>query len=124
MTTSLPFDTDLAVPAGGMQWLQLDVKPSRLGRALTFLYKLPPVELRVTDSLGHQASYRLIPSMASEGFLINPYLNSLEQVLHAARGEQASSTTSFSFHVAPEDARFFKPRTSVRIDVLPKPRVQ
>jgi hypothetical protein len=123
LTTSLPFDAELALPApvDGMQWLQLEVKVSRLGRALNFFYKPPEVTLRVTDNLGRQTSYRLIPSMSSKGFLINPYLKSVREVLLTASGEQTASVTSFSVHVAKRDTIFFKPRISVRLSVVPKP---
>jgi hypothetical protein len=123
IATSLPFDSELALPApmDGMQWLQLEVKASPLGRALNFFYKPPQVTLHVKDNLGQQTSHRLIPSMSSEGFLINPYLKSLREVLLTSSGEQTASIASFSVHVAKRDTIFFKPRVTVRLSVLPKP---
>lgn len=121
LITTLPFGTELAVPADGMQWLQLKIKPSRLGSALNFFYKPPQVSLRVTDNLGHQASYRLIPSMASKGFLINPDWSTLRRVQRKEGAEQAESIVSFSVNVEKGDTIFFKPGISVRLGAVPKP---
>ena len=108
VTESLSFDSEYAIPAGKMLWLQLNIGKSLPGRALNLFYKPPIVTILITDSRGRQTSHRLIPSMSSTGFLINPSLNTARQVLRVAGGAQNSSAVSFSVHVSKEGRRFFQ----------------
>jgi hypothetical protein len=118
LKTSLPFDREFTLPSIGWQWLQLEIKPSRLGRLLNFFYKLPQISLRVNDNQGHQADYRLIPDMAAKGFLINPYLKDTRQVLRTATGEGPERVTSFSIHVAGGHNMFFRKRISLQLGTV------
>lgn len=119
-TKSVAFDSECVTPAGEILWLQLDLKKSLHGQALGLFYKPPIVRIRVTDSSGRRLSHRLIPSMASSGFLINPHLKTARQVLRLAGGEQNPSVVSFSVQVPEEERRFFQPEIVCRFAVLPE----
>lgn len=120
VTESLAFDSECAIPAGKTLWLQLDIGTSLQGRALNLLYKPPIVTIRLTDSLGQRISYRLIPSMSSTGFVINPHLRTSRQVLRMAGGAQNTSVVSFSVHVPKEARRFFQRKIVCRLAALPE----
>jgi hypothetical protein len=116
----LTFDSDHVIPANEIVWLELDIKKSLVGRLLGFLYRSPGVTISVTDSLGRQYSNRLIPSMASAGFIISPNLSASWQLLRAASGTVSpSSGGSFSVHISDRARRFFQPTMACRIATLP-----
>ena len=120
VTTSLAFDAECKLPAEERLWLELDIKKSLRGHILNLFYKPPEVEIRVTDNLGQQISYRLIPSMSSTGFFINPYLKSHRQVLRLAGGTQNASLVSFSVHIPKEARRLFQRKIVCRLFALPE----
>jgi hypothetical protein len=120
VTTSLAFDAECKLPAEERLWLELDIKKSLLGHILNLFYKPPEVEIRVTDNLGQRVSYRLIPSMSSTGFFINPYLKSHRQVLRLAGGVQDASLISFSVHIPNEATRLFQRKIVCRLIALPE----
>jgi hypothetical protein len=120
VTTSLAFDAECRLPAEERLWLELDIKKSLLGHILNLFYKPPEVEIRVTDNLGQRVSYRLIPSMSSTGFFINPYLKSHRQVLRLAGGVQDASLISFSVHIPNEATRLFQRKIVCRLIALPE----
>ena len=119
VTESLAFDSPHAVPPNEIDWLELEIKPSLLGRAFRLLYKLPEVTIRVIDNSGHQIDNRLIPSMASAGFIINPSLETASQVLKTSSGTPSGSIRSFAIHIPEEARKFFQPTMTCRISTLP-----
>jgi hypothetical protein len=119
VTESLTFDLEHAIPANEIVWLELDIRQSLAGRALGLLYKPPAVAIRVTDTLGRQSNDRLVPSMASTGFIVSPSLRSSWQILRTASGTQSASGGSFSIQVADESHRFFQPTMVCRMATLP-----
>lgn len=119
-TQSLLFDEVCPLPAGQNLWLEVDVPKSFRGRLLDLIYKPPKVEIWVNDSHGRQIVHRLIPSMSSTGFLINPQLETSRDVLETALGLQTSSVASFLVHVPRESRRFFQRRIVCRLASLPE----
>jgi hypothetical protein len=53
-------------------WARIDIQPTWLGRLASLIYKLPRLNLTATYEDGSSRSYRFIPGMASEGFLLSP----------------------------------------------------
>jgi hypothetical protein len=121
---TLVFDEICPVPNDKNVWVELEVMPSLRGRLLHFLYKPPPVEIHVNDSRGGQRVHRLIPSMSSTGFIINPPLETDRDVLLNALGEPESSTVSFLVHVPKKSRRFFQRRVVCRLAALPELSVE
>ena len=119
-TQPLLFDEICSVPKNKNIWVELDVPKSFRGRLLGFLYKPPDVEIRVNDTQGRQTRHRLIPSMTSAGFIINPEMETDGNVLQAALGRPESSAVSFLVHVPRELRRFFERRVVCRLAALPE----
>jgi hypothetical protein len=120
VTESLTFDSEFRLPPGKILWLQLDFTKSLRGWARNVFGKPPIVTLRVSDSLGQQTDYRLIPSMSSAGFLINPYLKTRRQVLRLSGGVQNASMVSFSVLRPGEKRGFFQRQILGRLTALPE----
>jgi hypothetical protein len=70
---------DLPDPAGGYETLSLKFKPSLRGSILTLLYKEAEVYAVLRLTSGQTVSFRIVPVMAEDEFLINPLL--LENIL-------------------------------------------
>jgi hypothetical protein len=125
ITESLPFDSDYRLPAGEPLWLELEFKKSLAGWALNAFHKPPLVTIWVRDNLGRQASHRLIPSMSSTGFFVNPYLKTQRQVFRLSGGSENSSVVSFSLHVPDGARKFFQKQITCRVSTLPEvPRTE
>jgi len=119
-TQSLLFDEVCPLPANQNLWLEVDVRKSFRGRLLSLLYKPPKVEIWVKDNQGRQIVHRLVSSMSSTGFIINPQLETSKDVLETAIGLRTSSVVSFLVHTPRESRRFFQRRAVCRISSLPE----
>jgi hypothetical protein len=53
-------------------WAKIDIQPTWLGRIASLVYKLPLLTLNTRYEDGSSRLYRLIPGIASEGFLLSP----------------------------------------------------
>jgi len=90
---------DQAVPlAEGNVWCVMDIKESTLGKLRSFLYKPPNLFISVTDKEDRSTMYRILPSIARCGFILNPYLLSHTDIIglktgFAPKPEQVSSFT-------------------------------
>ncbi len=60
-------------PAVGI-WAEFDIAPTLLGRAASFLYRPPILRLALRLADGSVGSFRLVPGIASAGFLLSPLL--------------------------------------------------
>jgi hypothetical protein len=116
---SLAINTEHAIPTNEMVWLELRLKQSFLGKLRSFFYKPPLVDLTVTGSSARQSSYRLIPAMATAGFIVSPRLATSRQLLRAASGMETLSNKSFRVDVSDEARSFFRPEILCRLGTLP-----
>jgi len=62
----------------GPIWCTIKVRPTFTGRVMESLYKSPPARIHVSHRNGIQNTYRFIPGMAEEGFLLSPVIESKE----------------------------------------------
>jgi hypothetical protein len=62
-------------------WCAIDINESTLGRLRRFLYKPPILFISVTDKEGRSTMYRLLPSIARCGFILDPYLQSQADII-------------------------------------------
>ncbi len=90
-TESVSLDAEHQIPAAEVAWLELDIKPSFIGKLRSVFYKPPPIMIRVTDALGRLTEDRLVPSMASNGFIISPNLRTSWQALRVTSGTSMTS---------------------------------
>jgi hypothetical protein len=119
VTDILSFDSEHALPSAALSWIQLEIKPSLWGSLLNFLYKPPVVTITTTDRNGRRIDYRLVPSMASSGFIVNPCLVTPWQVLQTSIRTNKSSIVSFSAHIPPVTRPLFQPQFTCQIGQLP-----
>ncbi len=119
--TSTSFGTTVPVPALGEHpvWMELDLRPTLLGRLRSFLYKLPLVNIAVTDTAGFKNTYRLIPAMAGAGCFISPSLTSAYNIRRYVNEGIAPHVAAISVEVPPHLRRYYQPAIAVRFYRLP-----
>jgi hypothetical protein len=78
VTTNFDAMVDVPQTKSGMVWLSLDLTPSPWLKVRTFLYKPIPIRLELEESGRGSLSYRVIPEMATCGFLVNPLIHEVE----------------------------------------------
>lgn len=72
---------DLTPWRGAPLFVSVSISPSLWGRTATFLYQQQPVYMRLSTQ-GFVRSYRVVPSMAVQPFLLSPVLSSNYDVLN------------------------------------------
>jgi hypothetical protein len=76
--------------------MQVEVKPTLIGRAIKFLFQAPVLTLNIKAN-GNTVSYRFIPTMAERGFLVSPLLLTNNDVMHFYDGATVNCADSISF---------------------------
>ena len=72
---TVPLRSPFIIPdLQGLIWTEIEIKPTRLGRLINTLYKLPALYMAVKLKSGLMDSYRIIPEMAKTGFLLSPLI--------------------------------------------------
>ncbi len=64
----------LPIQAGQTRWLRIVVRPTLVGRIRSFIYQPAAVFMTVELSDGSSSRHRVIPGMASVGFIASPWL--------------------------------------------------
>ena len=115
------FGADVQVPelAENPVWMEIDIQPSLLGRLRSFLYKLPIVNIAITDANGFKSGYRLIPNMARAGCFIYPHFTSSYNFRQYACEGAAPRARSFSVEVPPHLRKYYKSTFAVRFYRMP-----
>ena len=119
--TKTGFGATVPVPGLGESpvWMEIDIRPSLLGRLRSFLYKLPLVNIAITDVSGFASSYRLVPGMARTGCFIYPnFTNSYNFRNYACTGA-APRARSFSIEVPAHLRKYFRSDIAIRFFRLP-----
>ncbi len=77
-THSVKLNEELAVNQQGESkssyLVSIDLRQSWLGRLAKLFYRLPMVRLELETTAGEQLSYRIIPQMVQNSFLLNPLI--------------------------------------------------
>lgn len=66
--------------------LSVRMHPTIFGRLLDIIYRPPLTELLVTYVDGKESRYRLIPAMATEGFIVSPLISTTSDYAMASTG--------------------------------------
>lgn len=113
-------DEDITVPTvrDRALWLQADLSLSKLGRLRAALYKPPLLHMVVTDDSGRQTAWRMLPRVAEEGLILQPFLESLSDFAAFLRGHGRRWIRTVRFE-APRGQREFWGRLTVGFFVLP-----
>ncbi len=78
-------------------FVQIDIKTTLLGKLLNLLFKLPPALITI-DTGAQKDTYRLTTSLAKEGMILSPLLNSLsalQSFYGLAEAEPPATVSSF-----------------------------
>jgi len=67
-------------------WMQVDIQPTLLGKAVSALFRLPQVQIEIILDNGVSFRKRIIPKTAQAGFIVSPYLESASDVVSLAAG--------------------------------------
>jgi hypothetical protein len=108
----LPSTQDEAV------WVQVQAAPDALGRARAILYKPPLLAIVVADEHGRESSWRILPRVARDGFLLSPMLVHNEDLVSLLRGNVSTRVTGFHLE-SPEYQAEFWSHFDVQIFALP-----
>ena len=85
--TNVPLGTSFLPPmTNGLVWAEIEVKKTLPGDMFSFFYK--PTTLMVKVKLADQSEHdcRLVPGMASAGFLLSPYIDGNKSFAALAQG--------------------------------------
>jgi hypothetical protein len=100
-----------------VQVLRLDFAESGWGKLRKALLRPPPVFIDVYFDHGEEGmrSYRLIPSMAQSGFLIDPFLEDTADVRDALQGKQGKKLTGIRLRCPEGGQRCFEDLIRVKV---------
>jgi hypothetical protein len=109
----------VTIPENKFIWIELETEQTRLGRIAAFLYKSVPIFIELEDDAGQSFRYRIIPSMAGSGWLLNPGLTNDDQLVFASHGAPLQRYKWLRIAVEPGGDRFFKKTVGITFSVLP-----
>jgi hypothetical protein len=102
-------------------WLEVQVRPTLLGRLRSLLLRPVPVGM-VLDVEGRERPElrKFVTSMGATGFLISPLIESSRDLFDAYSANTATPATldrvrAVRFESDPQDQRFFEPRILTRV---------
>jgi len=123
-TRSLLIDEVCEIPSRENVWVEIDFPKSVRGRLRNLIYKPPPIEIHTMNQAGRRFVHRLVPSMSSTGFIINPQLETTRDLLGSAIGDPTNSVVSFLVDVPRQSRRYFQRHLVCRIGSIPERRPQ
>ncbi len=77
------------IAVGEPIWAKLELRPTRIGRLRSMLYKPPIVALSIETADGVRRSYRFLPDLAAAGFLISPEIDRVDDFARLMRPDAA-----------------------------------
>jgi hypothetical protein len=119
-STTVAFGQTVAAPDRGDApiWVEIDARPSLLGRLRIFLYKPPTLNITLTDGHGFKSTYRLISGMARAGFLLYPFFTGNNDVVQFESGNPTIRLLRFSLEMPPAQQKYFQRGIGVRFFML------
>ena len=120
---TVPLDQPISIKdwAGRPLWLKIDLKPSLLGSAWSFLYKPPQVKLNIKDINGSSRSFLMPVPMGRTGFIINPFIDDPSSFMEFAASRSRRLVSTVTVEIAPQDKKFFSPTFAYELSELPPP---
>lgn len=77
VTVDIPFSKPLALPhIAGLTWVSINIEKTLLGTCINLLFKLPILKLDLTMADDSTRIERIVPNIASVGFVMNPVIES------------------------------------------------
>jgi hypothetical protein len=115
------FNEEVALGDGGglPQKIAFRVRSSSQGKLLALLYKPSPLLIRMRTATGRELSYRLIPGMVRNGFLINPLLVDNTDVLRLYGAPPRDKVVFVNIVADAETQRDYLPQIEMTLETLP-----
>lgn len=110
-TVSLPIIPEQAA------WLRVVMHPTKIGRLRSALYKPHPVQLTVIETSGRRTTWRLLPVVSTDGFLVHPFIEAQGDFAAFLRGHGRKQIQAVQID-APGGEEFWH-RAEILLDTLP-----
>jgi hypothetical protein len=114
---------DIEKSEGTYQTLALRIRYSLWGKIRSFFYKPPPVFIHLKTTSSDSVTYRLIPAMTEDSFLINPFVASPVDLLKLFGLPGAARVESFRITSPERGPKSYEPEIGVvlrsRPDLVP-----
>jgi len=131
-TTRLDAVLDEWVPVGGGRgavMLQAELRPSVIGQLARLALRLPGAAISVRLADGSEKTHRIVPAIASDGFLLSPYADSSAIMAAQSVGllpeAHANRVVAVKMDAeSPSARRFFENRMHIRLTRLELPVVE
>jgi hypothetical protein len=117
------WDQDIPVTNPAAMWVNVDARPSLLGRLARSAFKLPQLEIDLTLVDGSVARHRFIASIGRSGFIVSPYLTTAADLVFLTAGLSSARRVK-SFKLVTHSPNFWKSDIAVRltpINITPQP---
>ena len=112
---------EVALPDVPFIWAQLKIEHTSLGKIAETFYKSGPVFLELVNDSGWVVRYRIVPSMADYGFLLNPEIKSDDDLAAVATGGALHKYRSMRVDIDSAYQRLFRPKVRIKLSALPNP---
>jgi hypothetical protein len=114
-TISFDQSVELGDTTGLSHTISFRLKPTFWGRLRSFLFKPPQIYMQVTTTDAKTASYRFIPSMAEEEFLLDPLVRDGKDLLRLYADAVSARITSFRITVSETGPASYENEMQIRI---------
>ncbi|MEZ5414542.1 MAG: hypothetical protein R3F03_09540 [Opitutaceae bacterium] len=107
--------------AGRSLWLEVDLRPTLLGRLRAFLYKPPMLRIETQDMSGNISRFRMPAPIGQAGFIISPLIQDLMGYVNFAAGQPERLTRRITIELAEADRKYFQSAAMVTLSELAPP---
>jgi hypothetical protein len=96
---TLTLSEELKLPEGinHALWISVQAEPNNLGRLRSLLYKPAIINISVTDINGSRSTWRMLPRMSADGFMLAPRLEAGSDLVSLMHGDARTWVSSLHF---------------------------
>ncbi len=113
VATALNAPCELGDLADRHVWATIDLEYSWLGRLRDLVYKAPLVQLVIEQQDGARTEFRLPPGQGRTGFMLNPVVNDVTDLVNFAGGRPDRWVRRITVAVARGDRKYFAARARI-----------
>lgn len=105
-------------------WFQATLNLNLFGKVRAFFYKPPTIHMVVVDETGRETSWRLLPRVADEGFLLTPLLETQTDFAAYCGGRGQHWIRSLRITVTSNQAKFWMKGKCAEVRLFTLPRLK
>jgi hypothetical protein len=105
---------------GSPVWMQAGLVLTAMGRVRALAYRPPQIWMKVRDTAGKESTWRIVPAVAADGFLLAPFIEMTSDFAAFMSDGKLRGISSIEFEAPDSQGRFWKPQTAVRFWGLPE----